>query len=73
MHLHPFYRKLGFKKGDYKFAEDHATRSISLPIFPGLKRSKVELITKLINNFFKNEKKIKKRFLLSLLIQMMKL
>ena len=57
VHLHPFYRKLGFKKGDYKFAEDHATRSISLPIFPGLKRSKVELITKLIKNFFKNEKK----------------
>ena len=57
VHLHPYYRKLGFKKGDYKFAEDHATRSISLPIFPGLKKSKVELISKIINNFLKNEKK----------------
>ncbi len=57
VHLHPYYRKLGFRKGDFKFSEDHANRSISLPIFPGLKKSKVDFISKTINNFFKNEKK----------------
>ena len=58
VHLHPYYRKMGFKKGDFKNAEDHANRSISLPIFPGLKKNKVQLIYRLINNFFlQNAKK----------------
>ena len=38
LHLHPFYRKLGFKRGDFKNSEDHAERAISLPIFPELKK-----------------------------------
>ena len=58
VHLHPYYRKMGFKKGDFKNAEDHANRSISLPIFPGLKKNKVQLIYRLVNNFFlQNAKK----------------
>ena len=58
IHLHPYYRKLGFKKGDYKISEKHANNSISIPIFPGLKKKEIVKICDLINNFFsKLEKK----------------
>jgi dTDP-4-amino-4,6-dideoxygalactose transaminase len=36
IHLHPYYRKLGFKAGDYPAAEAYAERAISLPIYPSL-------------------------------------
>lgn len=36
IHLHPYYRRLGFKTGDFPVAEDYAARAISLPIFSAL-------------------------------------
>ena len=58
VHLQPYYRKLGFKKGDYKISEKHAHNAISIPIFPGLKKKEIVKICDLINNFFsKFEKK----------------
>ena len=36
VHLQPYYRKLGFKHGDFRVAEDYYSRAISLPIYPGL-------------------------------------
>lgn len=36
IHLHPYYRKLGFKAGDFPVAEAYAERTVSLPIFPSL-------------------------------------
>ena len=36
VHLHPYYRRLGFREGDYVEAEAYATNAISLPLFPGL-------------------------------------
>ncbi len=57
IHLHPYYKKLGFKKGQFPQSEKHAERSISLPIFPSLKTQQIKLITKYINYFLeKNEK-----------------
>ena len=52
VHLHPYYRNLGFKRGDYKVSEKHAENAISIPIFPGLELKKIEKICYLINNFF---------------------
>ena len=52
VHLHPFYRRLGFKVGDFKVSEKHSNTSISIPIFPGLKLKEVIKISNLINNFF---------------------
>ena len=57
VHLHPYYKKLGFKKGDYKSSEKHSSSAISLPIYPNLKEKKVRDIAKLINNFYKKIKK----------------
>ena len=56
VHLHPFYRKLGFKKNDYKNAEKHARSAISIPIFPGLNKTQIIRVSKLINVFFNKHK-----------------
>ncbi len=53
VHLHPFYKSLGFKKGSFKNSEKHSSQSISLPIFPNLSQTNVLKISNLINNFFK--------------------
>ncbi len=36
VHLHPYYRSLGFTEGDFPHAEEYSKSSISLPLFPGL-------------------------------------
>ena len=36
VHLHPYYRKLGFAPGDYPRAEQYYREAISLPMFAGL-------------------------------------
>ena len=36
IHLHPYYQKLGFKKGDFPNAEEYYKEAISLPIYPTL-------------------------------------
>ena len=38
VHLQPYYRRLGFDKGDFPHAEAYAYSAISLPLFPGLSR-----------------------------------
>ena len=55
VHLHPFYKSLGFKKGSFKNSEKHSSQSISLPIFPNLSQTNVLKISNLINNFFKKK------------------
>ena len=37
VHLQPYYRKLGFKEGDYEESENYARSAFSIPVFPGLK------------------------------------
>ena len=57
IHLHPYYKRLGFKKGQFLQSEKHAERAISLPIFPSLKIKQVKLVSNYINYFLnKNEK-----------------
>ncbi len=53
IHLQPYFQKLGFKKGDFKNAEEYYEKAISLPIHPNLKKRQVMSIIKKINNFFK--------------------
>ena len=36
VHLQPYYRRLGFRKGDFPEAEAYGTNAISLPLYPGL-------------------------------------
>ena len=51
VHLQPYFRKKGFKKGTFKNSEDHAKRAISLPVYPGLKIKNINKIINLVNNF----------------------
>jgi UDP-4-amino-4,6-dideoxy-N-acetyl-beta-L-altrosamine transaminase len=36
VHLQPYYRRLGFKAGDFPKAEDYYRRAISIPLFAGM-------------------------------------
>ncbi len=36
VHLHPYYKKMGFKKNDFPISEDYSNRSMSIPVFYNL-------------------------------------
>lgn len=36
VHMQPFYQKMGFKNGDFPFAERYYQEAISIPIYPGM-------------------------------------
>ena len=36
IHLQPYYRKLGFKKGDFPKSEEYSRKALSLPVFEGI-------------------------------------
>lgn len=42
VHLLPFYKEMGHKKGDYPIAEDLYERIISLPLFPAMEEKDVQ-------------------------------
>ena len=49
IHTQPFYQKLGFNWGDFPNSESYYNEAISIPIFPGLKKSEqAEIISKLV-------------------------
>lgn len=48
VHLQPYYRKLGYKKGDYPYAEDYYAHCISLPLYYGLTQADLKEIVKRI-------------------------
>lgn len=48
VYLHPFYQKLGFKKGYCKNAEKFYSRAISIPIYPNLTKEDQLFVVKSI-------------------------
>ena len=56
LHLSPYFKKKGFKKGDFKNSENYANTTLSVPIYYGLKNSQITKVINLIKSFF-NEKK----------------
>ena len=44
VHTHPYYRRLGFKWGDFPNAEAYSRRAISLPIYPTLTNKEQQYI-----------------------------
>jgi dTDP-4-amino-4,6-dideoxygalactose transaminase len=50
-HLHPVFRELGYKSGQFPVSEEFYAREISLPMFVGLSNSEVSLIAKSIVKF----------------------
>ena len=44
VHFHPYYRKLGFKSGDFPAAEKYYLEAMTLPIYPKLKDHELQFI-----------------------------
>jgi UDP-4-amino-4,6-dideoxy-N-acetyl-beta-L-altrosamine transaminase len=51
-HLMPYYRKLGWKEGDFSYAETYYKGCISLPMYPTLSFEEQNFVIELINNFY---------------------
>ncbi len=54
-HLQKAYHKLGFKAGDFPIAEEIANTCLSLPIWPGMKKNQIKIISTLIEKFYKGQ------------------
>ena len=52
LHLSPFFKAKGFKKGQFPISESYANNSLSLPIFFDLKKEAIKKICRTINSFF---------------------
>jgi dTDP-4-amino-4,6-dideoxygalactose transaminase len=51
-HLMPYYKKLGWDKGDLPISENYYKFCISLPIYPSLSSDEQNYVISKINNFF---------------------
>ncbi len=50
VHLQPFYKKLGFKEGDFPNAEEYSHNALSIPLYPDLKKKdQLRVVNVLIN------------------------
>jgi dTDP-4-amino-4,6-dideoxygalactose transaminase len=52
VHLMPYYKDLGSKKGDYPNSEKYYNHCLSLPMFPTLRDEEQEYVIEQINEFF---------------------
>ena len=52
IHYHPYYKKLGFRKGDFPNAENYYQRAISIPLYFGLSKSDQKYVIDEMNRFF---------------------
>ncbi len=48
VHSHPYYKKLGFKIGDFPVSEEYANSAITLPLFPELNKRQVKKIIEIL-------------------------
>ena len=53
VYWHPYYKKLGYKKGLCKQAETFYEKIISIPIYPDLKKTEQNKVINTIKQFFK--------------------
>lgn len=53
IHFHPYYKNLGFKKGDFINSEKFYEEAISLPIYPSLNFNQLNYIVRIIKNYIK--------------------
>ena len=57
VYLHPYYKKLGYKKGECPVAEDIYNRMITIPLFPSMRdndsKDVIEAVKKVLNYYRK--------------------
>jgi dTDP-4-amino-4,6-dideoxygalactose transaminase len=55
IHLLKYYRKtFGYKKGDFPVAEEIGRRTITLPLYPGLKQEEIEYVIRTVKSLMKS-------------------
>ncbi len=52
VHIMPYYKKLGYKVGDFPISESYYKQCISLPIFPTLSNDDQQYVINSINEFY---------------------
>ena len=53
VHTLPYYKKLGWHKGDFPLSENYYDHCLSLPMFPTLTREEQEFVINTITKFYK--------------------
>jgi dTDP-4-amino-4,6-dideoxygalactose transaminase len=51
LHLQTAYKFLGYKRGDFPNAEEYTNQTLSLPLFPHMKKSQIDYIVDKIRKF----------------------
>jgi UDP-4-amino-4,6-dideoxy-N-acetyl-beta-L-altrosamine transaminase len=54
VHLMPYYRQFGWKRGDFPNAEDYYDRCLSLPMYPSLPDEDLSYVIEVIKNYFQS-------------------
>jgi dTDP-4-amino-4,6-dideoxygalactose transaminase len=54
VHYHPYYQRLGYRRGTLPVAEDFYARCLSLPIFPGMTDDDVLRVVDIVVRNIKN-------------------
>ena len=54
IYRHPFYKKLGFNKKKYLNCEKYDQRTLTIPLYPELKKKSIDLIIYHLNNILKS-------------------
>ena len=55
-HLMPYYQELGWKEGDFEYAEKYYENCISLPIYPSLKVDEQDYVIDKVLEFFNSNR-----------------
>lgn len=50
VHLHPWYRQLGFREGDFPIAEDYYRRAMTLPLYFGMSEEQQDFVVAQLKN-----------------------
>ena len=53
VHLHPLFKKMGFRKGNFPISEKHAQRAFSIPIFYNMKNIDIMRVVRVLKEIFK--------------------
>jgi dTDP-4-amino-4,6-dideoxygalactose transaminase len=56
IHLQECYKSLGYKKGDFPIAENYASNTLSLPMYPELTRDQIKWVVDSVKEFYSNKK-----------------
>jgi dTDP-4-amino-4,6-dideoxygalactose transaminase len=52
VHTLPYYQNLGWKEGDFPFAENYYRHCLSLPMFPTLTDGEQEYVIDQVKNYY---------------------